>query len=78
MPLNSLPHPAHRFFSSLPIDRKLILHSQDTIQHTKKVAPPPPQEKGAGLEGLPASGGGSAGITGANVKVEAVDEVGKK
>ncbi|KAH7138933.1 hypothetical protein B0J11DRAFT_515667 [Dendryphion nanum] len=64
-----------------PIEGNTLIHGasgDDTIQHTKKVAPPPPQEKGAGLEGLPASGGGSAGITGANVKVEAVDEVGKK
>ncbi|KAF2457729.1 hypothetical protein BDY21DRAFT_371305 [Lineolata rhizophorae] len=32
------------------------------LSHTKNVAPPPEPEKGAALEGLPASGGGSQGV----------------
>ncbi|KAF2115872.1 hypothetical protein BDV96DRAFT_646049 [Lophiotrema nucula] len=34
----------------------------DTLSRTKKVADPPEPEKGAALEGMNASGGGSAGV----------------
>ncbi|ORY17798.1 hypothetical protein BCR34DRAFT_596670 [Clohesyomyces aquaticus] len=48
-----------------PIEASNIIHGNsgdDTLQHTKKVAEMPEIEKGEAIEGLNASGGGSAGI----------------
>ncbi|KAF2444981.1 hypothetical protein P171DRAFT_431759 [Karstenula rhodostoma CBS 690.94] len=49
-----------------PIDAGEIVHGASgdtTLKHTQNVAPLPEGEKGAAIEGLNASGGGSAGTS---------------
>ncbi|KAK7191264.1 hypothetical protein DPSP01_008335 [Paraphaeosphaeria sporulosa] len=49
-----------------PIDAGEIVHGASgdaTLQHTQKVAPMPEGEKGAAIDGMNASGGGSAGTS---------------